>query len=335
MISLANRIIFLSGTFQQMERRNLLRVGLGAAIGFAVDAQGASQTTPIIDAHIHLFDTQRPGGVPWPEKTDTIYRPALPDRYASLAKPFGVVGAIVVEASPLREDNDWVLQLIAHHPIILGLVGNLVPGSPSFAGDLERLRVNPLFLGIRCGNLWKHDLSADARNPAFIADLRRLASAGLVMDSANPDPKLIEAILGISQQIPELRIVIDHLPNASLPNTPDGVREYWANLKSLSGNPRVFVKLSEIPTKIDGRVPTEVAYYRQKLDAIWDVFGEDRILFGSDWPNSDHVASYAETFAIARDYVTEKGRVAKDKYFNQNSIAAYRWRPRSPDQRAQ
>jgi L-fuconolactonase len=309
-----------------VEKRDFLKVSLGAAIGLAIDAQCAPQATPVIDAHIHLFDTRRPGGVPWPEKTDAIYRPALPDRYASLARPLGVVGAIVVEASPLREDNDWVLQLIAHHPIILGLVGNLVPGSPSFAKDLERLHANPLFLGIRCGNLWNRDLSADARNPVFMADLRRLASAGLVMDSANPDPKLIEAILRISQQIPEMRIVIDHLPHASLPDNPDEVREYWANLKSLSGNPRVFVKLSEIPALIDGRVPTDVAYYRQKLDAIWDVFGEDRILFGSDWPNSDHVAPIDTTFSIVRGYLSSKTHAAQEKFFRKNALDVYRWK---------
>src|ERR1700744_214295 len=124
-----------------MDRRSALKLGLGAAIGVAAEPFVPQR---VIDTHIHLFDTRRPGGVPWPEKTDTIYRPALPPRYASIAKPFGVVGAIAVEASPLRADNDWVLQLIEHHPIIVGFVGDLIPGSSSFAADLDRLRSNPL-----------------------------------------------------------------------------------------------------------------------------------------------------------------------------------------------
>lgn len=288
---------------------------------------------PVIDAHIHLFDTHRPGGVPWPEKTDTIYRPALPPRYAGISKPFGIVGAIAVEASPLQSDNDWILQLISQHPLIVGFVGDLVPGGSSFAADLERLHKNPLFLGIRCGNLWNRDLSVDSKNPEFVADLRRLASAGLEMDSANPDPKLIAAILRIAQEIPELRIVIDHLPHATLPDNAVEVREYRANLKALGGNPRVFVKLSEIPTRINGRVVTEVSRYTENLDAIWDIFGEDRILFGSDWPNSDHIATFSETFGIVSRYIAGKGPKARDKYFRKNSIAAYRWRSRNPAQR--
>lgn len=314
-----------------MERRSVLKLGLGATMGWATNALGATRT-PVIDAHIHLFDTRRPGGVPWPEKTDSIYQPALPDRYTQIAAPFGIVGAIAVEASPLRSDNDWVLQLIARHPVIVGFVGDLVPGSSSFASDLETLHANPLFLGIRCGNLWNRDLSADAENPAFVGDLRRLASAGLAMDSANPDAKLIAALLRVSQQVPELRIVIDHLPHAVLPEGAGELREYREHLKSLSGNPHVFVKLSEIPVKVDGRVPTETSYYREKLDALWELFGEDRLLFGSDWPNSDHVASYAETFAIVRDYVSTKGPTATKKFFYKNSIAAYRWHPRLPAQ---
>lgn len=314
-----------------MERRSVLKLGLGATMGWATNAVGAAKT-PVIDAHIHLFDTRRPGGVPWPEKTDSIYQPALPDRYSQISAPFGIVGAIAVEASPLRSDNDWVLQLLARYPVIVGFVGDLVPGSSSFARDLETLHSNPLFLGIRCGNLWNRDLSADAENPAFVADLRRLASAGLEMDSANPDAKLIAALLRISQQVPELRIVIDHLPHAALPDAAGELREYQAHLKSLSGNPHVFVKLSEIPVKVDGRVPTEASYYREKLDALWELFGEDRVLFGSDWPNSDHVASFAETFGIVRDYVAAKGPKASEKFFYKNSIAAYGWHPRLPAQ---
>jgi predicted TIM-barrel fold metal-dependent hydrolase len=288
---------------------------------------------PIIDTHIHLFDPSRSGGVPWPTKDDlAIYKPALPARYEKIARPLGVVGAIAVEASPLESDNDWVLQQAANNPIIIGLVGDLVPGSASYGRQLDRLHANPLFVGIRYGNLWDRDLSVDRKKPEFISDLRKLASAGLELDSANPDPKLIEAILDVSQEIPELKIVVDHLPAARVPEESSAEKQYWSNLGSLGQNPRVFVKLSEIPVRSGDSVITDAAYYKDKLDRIWDVFGEDRVLFGSDWPNSDHLASYAETLAIVRTYIATKGLVATEKYFWRNSIAAYGWHPRKPDQ---
>ncbi len=309
-------------------------MGAGCVVASLVARAKPKNHFPILDAHIHLFDPTRRGGVPWPEKSDAvIYKPALPARYEQITRSMGVVGAIAIEASPLESDNDWVLRQAARNPIIVGMVGNLIPGTATFGAQLERLRANPLFLGIRCGNLWDRDLFLDRMKPGFMTDLARLAAAGLVLETANPDGRLIEAILDISQQIPELKIVIDHLPAAVVPDEKQPREEYWAHLRTLARNPRVFIKLSEVPVRVGGDVPKEVSFYKERLDAIWDVFGEDHILFGSDGPNSDHLASYEETLKLVRDYVATKGAAARGKYFWSNSIAAYGWRPRRPDQR--
>jgi L-fuconolactonase len=259
-----------------IDRRNALKMLGGAALGTALGARldAARTDIPIIDAHIHLFDTGRPGGVPWPEKSDTaIYKPALPDRYARLAKPHGVVGAIVVEASPLDRDNEWVLHEAAEYPIIVGFVGDLIPGTSSYARRLDQLRSNPVFVGIRYGNLWNRDLGADMKKPGFVDDLKRLSSHGLELDAANPNPELIRAVVRVSEEVPDLRIVIDHLPNAALPDAVEQQQEYWTNLKTLSQNPRVFIKLSEIPARVNGRISNEHLVLqrqpRQDLEPVW------------------------------------------------------------------
>ena len=296
----------------------------------AVPAGAAIRT---IDTHIHLFDTARAGGVPWPEKTDTeIYKPALPDRYEALTAGLGIVGAIAIEASPLPSDNQWLLNLVRNHPVIVGIVGNLVPSDDAFMDQLERLQGDPLFLGIRYGNLWKRDLDADLDSPGFVDGLKALAKAGLVLDTANPDAQLISAVVQVAERVPDLRIVIDHLPHAPIPTDADERDKYWANLKLLASSPRVFIKLSEIPVKANGKLVTDPQQYRASLDAIWDVFGEDRIMFGSDWPNSDHVASYAQTYSIVRGYMARKSPAAHEKFFWRNSLAAYRWKRRRENQ---
>src|ERR1700749_2856351 len=107
-----------------MKRRKFLTLAAAVAGGSAASRMAAAlpAAIPIIDTHIHLFDPGRPGGVPWPPKNDAaVYKAALPDRYAKLARPFDIVGAIVVEASPLASDNDWVLAQAADHPIIVGM----------------------------------------------------------------------------------------------------------------------------------------------------------------------------------------------------------------------
>src|SRR5215470_6523047 len=137
----------------------------------ALTATDAAQpaTVPIIDTHIHLFDPRRPQGVPWPEKNDVVlYKPALPERYRKIVTPLGITGAIEVEASPWLEDNQWVLDVAAKDAIIVGTVGNLEPGKPDFRKHLERFHRNPLFRGIRYGNLWSRNLSAELSRPDFI-----------------------------------------------------------------------------------------------------------------------------------------------------------------------
>lgn len=318
-----------------MHRRDVLKLAASAGIAWATNPINAdtSKGIPVIDVHIHLFDTTRPGGVPWPEKSDTaIYKPALPARYSKIAFPLGIVGAIAIEASPLASDNDWVLRVVQDNPIMVGMVGDLIPGTPSYRKELERLHANPLFLGIRYGNLWNRNLAVDSQKPGFIPGLKALASFGLTMDSANPDPSLIQALVDVSDKLPELRIVIDHLPSAPVPAESTARKDYLSHLHHLSQNRNVYIKLSEIPVRVGQQVPKDVAFYREKLDTIWEIFGEDHILYGSDWPNSDHLATYAETFKLVRSYVSGKGTRACQKFFWKNSIAAYKWRRRLPDQ---
>jgi L-fuconolactonase len=318
-----------------VSRRRLVKSAVCVAGSLATGNAFASVTGPIpvIDTHIHLFDPTRPGGVPWPEPSDPIiYKPALPDRYEKLSRSFGVVGAIAIEASPLASDNDWLLATAKKNPLIVGIVGDLIPGSPEFTAQLERLHRDPLFLGLRYGNLWKRNLVDDISRPGFLDGLKLVSQASLVFESANPNPALIATLVEIADQIPNLTIVVDHLPHAPFPADPIAREAYFASLRRLGAAKRVFVKLSEIPVERDGRIANDVSAYRETLDQLWQIFGEDKTLFGSDWPNSDHVLPYSGTVALLKNYAADKGRIAQEKLFWRNSVHAYRWHPRLPNQ---
>lgn len=275
-----------------MKRRTFLASLAAASAASTLEAQPSA--IPIIDAHIHLFDPTRPQGAPYTgPKSAGPPVPALPARYRALAAPLGAVGAIKVEASPWIEDNLWVLQVAQLDPIIVGVIGNLEPEKPEFPEYLERYRKNPLFRGIRCGNLWGRDITAQVESPAFINGLKRLAEADLVMDTANPRLSLLQAIVRVTDQVPTLRVVLDHLPALT---------------------------------------PFETATDRVALDRLMEVFGEDRVIFGSDWPNSDGVATVDKVFAVAKEYFATRPRAIAEKYFWRNSIAAYKWIKRDSSQ---
>ncbi len=313
-----------------MHRREFL----GAVAGAAVSSMNAQTPSfPIVDTHIHLFDPTRPQGVPWPEKTNTVlYKPALPDRYRKIAAPLGIKAAIEVEASPWLEDNQWVLDVSAKDKIIVGLVGDLEPDKPDFRQHLDRFHKNPLFLGIRYGNLWDRNLGTVLAKPEFVAGMKLLADAGLEMDSANPTPALIADILRLSDRVPNLRVVIDHLPQMA-PITEAAVKKsHQANMRELAKRPQVYVKISEVLRRIDGKVSLDLNFYRPVLDELWDIFGQDRLVYGSDWPNSDIWAPYSQALTLVRQYFEGKGPGVAEKVFWKNSIAAYRWVPREHGQ---
>ena len=316
-----------------MNRRTFVQSAPLAAMGAAVRGDAAEAARPVIDTHIHLFDPTRPGGVPWPEKQDEeLYRPALPSRYARVAEPHGVVGAMAVECSPWLVDNFWLHDAVESSPLMVGYIGDLDPAAAEFAATLDRLHRSPLFLGIRYGNLWKRNPFEAAHTPPFIEGLKLLAEAGLVLETANPDAQLLSAMVEVSDRVPKLRIVIDHLPHADAPQEANARAGYDASLRELARRPQVFVKGSEILREFDGKVSFDVGRYKEGLDQIWELFGEDRMLFGSDWPNSDSLARFDETFGIAQRYIATRSANAQEKYFWKNSVSAYRWRPRNAAQ---
>ncbi len=292
----------------------------------------APSSIPIIDTHIHLFDPTRPQGAPYsgPRVPGVEPIPAYPGRYRKLAVPLGAVGAIKVEASPWVEDNLWVLDVAQRDTIIVGVIGNLEPDKPEFKEYFDRYRKHPLFRGIRYGNLWGRDIGKQADNPSFIDGLKLLADADLVLDTANPRMPLLQAMVKISDKVPTLRIVLDHLPNFD--PSPEERPAYEAALREFAARPQIYVKLSAILRRVNGDVSTDVNAYRAKLDTLVSTFGEDRILFGSDWPNSDGVAPIDQVFGIAKQYFASKPRTLAEKYFWKNSIAAYKWIKREPSQ---
>jgi predicted TIM-barrel fold metal-dependent hydrolase len=142
------------------------------------------------------------------------------------------------------------------------------------------------------------------------------------MDSANLDSGLLEALVRLTDKVPDLRIVVDHLPiDEPADNAARGALENL--LRELAKRPQVYIKVSNVPRLVNGRVPEDLEHYRPALDQLWDIFGADRLIYGSNWPVSNLIAPYPVGLKIVREYFATKGQDATEKYFHLNATKAY------------
>jgi L-fuconolactonase len=229
---------------------------------------------------------------------------------------------VVVEASPWLEDNQWILDLAAKEPAILGFVGQLKPGRPEFAAELKRFAANPLFRGIRIG-AWARP---GGEAPELFHDLKLLADRDLSLDVLIGTDRLGETAR-LAASLTSLRIIIDHCANVRV-NGAAPPAAWLDGLTACARQPNVFMKVSglvEGTGQTKGTASVTPALYRPTLDAIWERFGEDRVVFGSNWPVSSRFASYRAVLQIVQDYFNAKGPAAARKYFLGNAARIYKF----------
>ena len=317
-----------------MNRRRFLETTAAAAVGCLAPIELPAQLLAlpaletIIDTHVHFYDPSRPGGVPWPPASDTgLYRPVLPETYRKMTAGLGITGVIEVEASPLLEDNQWVLDLATREPIILGTCGDIEIGKPGFGDSLDRLLKSGRFYGIRIGNLWNRNLSEDLKKPETVANLKLLAQAGLEVDMIGGFP-ILPNVIQVSDQVPELRILVEHMPFDPARDDADPPAAESA-LREIGQRSQIFSKVSNVLRKKNGQPVEDLDFYRPSLDQLWETFGVDRLVFGSNWPVSERVGPFELVFRIVREYFATKGKDASRKFFASNSQTAYRWKARN------
>jgi L-fucono-1,5-lactonase len=297
------------------------------------DFKASGHSRPILDTHIHFYQASRPGGIPWPPAISEIYGDFLPADYKKVAIPNGIVGSGVVEASPLVEDNQWILDLLGHDPFFPFFVGQLEIGSADFASNLEHFSHDHRFVGIR-GFLWSPPaITLDA---AQLANLRDLARRGMTLDiisrgTTNPKPT-VEALC---TTVPNLRIIIDHLAGAQgAAPTPD----WELAIRRLADLcPNLYIKFSsfyDMYQTTDGNshwlAPSDLAAYKANFDVLMTAFGPDRLIWASNWPvsNLGHVSdpsgSFATQIRLAEEYLAPFGQAIRDKVMFKNALLFYR-----------
>lgn len=276
---------------------------------------------PVIDSHHHFWDPTRRdyywmGG----DALAPIRRPIGPDDLRPILTENGVDRTVIVQTIPTVEETEEFLAIAAATDFVTGVVGWVDLTDPSVGDTLARLKDGPngrYLVGIRHQVHDEKDADWVARDDV-IAGIGAVGAAGLAYDLLVKERELPACLKAVDAH-PDMRFVVDHIAK---PRIAEGVLEPWSGrLAEIAKRPNVHCKLSGMVTEADwkGWRPEDLKPYVARVLAL---FGEDRVMFGSDWPVCLLAADYATVKATLESLLGDG--VARDKVFGGNAAAFYR-----------
>ena len=233
---------------------------------------------PVLDTHHHLWKPER-GDYFWMKPEQRIARDYMPEDLAPLLRQAGVGGTILVQAADTEAETDFMLGLAGNTDWIAGVCGWLDMDSDDFPARLAHYMANPLWKSFR-PMLQDLDEPDWILKPRVLKHLAHVAEVGARFEVLTRLPQLPYAVEAI-KRTPGLKAVVNHI---SKPDIAGGAMEPWASqIGELRDFPEVYCKVSGLVTEADPDrwTPEDLRPY---VAHILDVFGQDRVMFGSDWP---------------------------------------------------
>jgi L-fuconolactonase len=161
--------------------------------------------------------------------------------------------------------------------------------------------------------------------PEFLRGIGRLKPFKLAYDLLL-FPKHLPVAVKVVDRFPDQKFVLDHVAK---PFIKSGKLSPWAeHIRELAKHPNVWCKISGMVTEAKWG-QWEQADFRPYLEAVFDAFGEDRLMFGSDWPVCLLSASYGDVFGIVQRYLESFTERTREKVFGANAVAFYGLPPAS------
>ena len=296
---------------------------VGTCFASVAFGQQNQKQLEILDTHTHFYDPTRPQGVPWPGKQDSsLYRKVLPEDYKKIARPLGVIGTIIIEASPWVEDNQWLLDLAKDDAFIPAIIGNLNPLEEKYPEHLRRFAKQTKFRGFRINDNHLKKVLEDEKG---VQNLQLLSDLGLRLE-VNGGPPLLMTVDKTAQKFPKLKIMVNHAAN--MPNDGKEPQKLWVEgMKLASSHENVYCKISSLTGSARSGgfkgeyVPLD--YCRGVMEVLWSSFGSKRLVVGSDWPVGEKGASLKNIFDLPREFLESKSPEEKAHVFIGNARRFY------------
>jgi L-fuconolactonase len=273
----------------------------------------------MIDAHQHFWQVGR-FDYPWlTSDLGVLYRNYLPSDLAPVLHASGVEKTVLVQASNSIAESRWLLELADANNFIGGVVGWVDLVSANLDAQLAELTAHPKFKGVR--HLVESEPEDDwLVQPQVLAGLRRLSTFELSYDLL-VHTRHLKHVPEVAESCPELALVVDHL--AKPPVARNEMNEWSKAIEPLARYPNVYCKLSGLVTEANW-TSWQTDGLRPYVDYALELFGADRLMFGSDYPVCLLAASYDRVLDSFGEILSDLGSADREKIFSTNAARFYR-----------
>jgi L-fuconolactonase len=271
-----------------------------------------------IDAHQHFwnYDVVRDSWIT--EEMAVLKRDYSPADLAPELAANGVTASVAVQAAQSEEETSFLLELAASSDRIAGVVGWVDLRAQNVEERLQHFSRFPKLRGLR------HIVQSEPDDRSllhadFIRGVRHLRRFGFAYDILIY-PQQLPAASDFAGALPEQPFVLDHLAK---PDIKAQRKDNWeAPVRALAKNPNVHCKISGMVTEAHWQRwrPADFRYY---LDVVFDAFGPDRLMFGSDWPVCLLAASYRQVVQLVEEYVRTNCPGQLGNIFGANAASFY------------
>ncbi len=272
-----------------------------------------------IDAHQHFWKYE-PEKHAWiDDSMSAIRRDFLPSDLQKVYAENGIDGCVAVQADQTLAETDFLLNLAEEHDFIRGVVGWVDLRDENVDETLRKYHSHKKLKG------WRHIVQGEADSnfllrSSFVRGISYLKKYDYTYDIL-VFPHQLGAVLEFVKRFPSQRFVIDHIAK---PYIKDGFYEGWALLmQAIAQQENVYCKLSGMVTEADYQswTPEQLHPY---LHHVLEVFGSDRLMFGSDWPVCLVAGGYSAIKQIVSDFIAELGENDRNMIMGENARAFYR-----------
>ena len=270
-----------------------------------------------VDAHQHFwnFDPLRDSWIT--EDMEVIRHDFLPHDLKPLMDANGLNSCIAVQADQSENETDFLLGLASENEFIKGVVGWIDLCADTIHERLEHYSQFPKLKGFR------HILQAEPiefiLKPEFQRGITALQVYGFTYDILIY-PQHLPVIPDLIRGGNEQKFILDHLGK---PNIKNGTSTTWAtDLKKLASHKNVFCKLSGMVTEADHRTWKKEDIFPY-MDKALELFGPERLLFGTDWPVCRLAASYDQVCDLMNDYLGKLTIYEQELIWGKNAALFY------------